>query len=81
MTMEIVERRFAEIGARVKATGPPVGDPRIDVRPDRRGEFFDVRFAGGVGSVELEVVDVDRAGQEQVPVRLRRAALVRSGRA
>jgi hypothetical protein len=63
MTIETLERRFAEIGARVKVTGPPVGDPRIDVRPDRRGEFFDVRFAGGVGSVELEVVDVDRAGR------------------
>jgi hypothetical protein len=61
MIVETLERRFAEIGARVKVTGPPGGDPRIDVRSDRRGEFFDVRFARGVRSVELVVVDVDRA--------------------
>ena len=34
------------------------GWPRIDIRRDGRGEYFDVRFAGGGRDVELEVVDV-----------------------
>ena len=55
--MEVLERRFATIGARVKvAEGPQLGVPRIDVGVDRRGEYFDLRFVGGEPS-ELEVVD------------------------
>jgi len=61
METEVLERRFAVIGARVNVVGPQAGAPRIDVTSDRRGEFFDVRFAGGGPPVELEVVDVDRA--------------------
>src|ERR671931_1624540 len=59
MSSETLERRFATAGARVTvAQGPWQGEPRIDVRTDARGEYFDVRFAGGESRVELEVVDV-----------------------
>jgi hypothetical protein len=59
MSSETLERRFAAVGARVKvAEGPWRGEPRIDVRTDARGEYFDIRFAVGEGGVELEVVDV-----------------------
>ena len=60
MRTEVLERRFAAIGARLNVSGPPTGALRIDVRSDGRGEFFDVRFAGSGRVVELEVVDVDR---------------------
>jgi hypothetical protein len=47
------------VGARLKvADGPWRGDPRIDIRSDGRGEYFDLRFAGGEGVVELEAIDV-----------------------
>jgi hypothetical protein len=55
--MEVLERRFATIGARLKTgEGPWLGVPRIDIRVDRRGEYFDLRFPGGE-PVELDVVD------------------------
>src|SRR5215212_1971382 len=58
MSSQTLERRFAAIGARVKpATNSWRGDPRIDIRTDGRGEFFDIRFLGGDREVELEVVD------------------------
>src|SRR5689334_42133 len=57
--MEVLERRFAAIGARLSlAERPWFGEPRIDVGRDGRGERFDIRFAGGERDVELEVVDV-----------------------
>jgi hypothetical protein len=47
------------VGARLKvAEGPWRGEPRIDIRSDGRGEYFDLRFAGGQGVVELDVIDV-----------------------
>jgi hypothetical protein len=58
MSTEMLERRFAKIGARVKVSGDGLGEPRIDVRSDRRGEFFEVWFAGRGNAVELEVIDV-----------------------
>jgi len=59
MSSETLERRFGAVGARLKvADGPWRGDPRIDIRSDGRGEYFDLRFAGGEGVVELEVIDV-----------------------
>lgn len=61
MSTEMLERRFAKIGARVKVSGDGRGEPRIDVRSDRRGEFFEVRFAGRGNVVDLEVIDVARA--------------------
>jgi hypothetical protein len=59
MSSETLERRFAAAGARVKVADHPWrGEPRIDIRTDARGEYFDLRFAGGGRNVELEVVDV-----------------------
>lgn len=59
MSSETLERRFAAVGARLKvAEGPWRGEPRIDVRADAHGEYFDVHFAGGDRGVDLEVVDV-----------------------
>ena len=58
--MEVLERRFATIGARVKVPESPwLGMPQIDVGTDRRGEFFDLRFSarGRANEVELDVVD------------------------
>lgn len=58
--MEVLERRFATIGARIKVPDSPwVGTPQIDVGTDRRGEFFDLRFTarGPANEVELDVVD------------------------
>jgi hypothetical protein len=61
METEALHRRFAAIGARVKIAGDRRGSPQIDVRSDRRGEFFEVRFVGRGHAVDLEVVDVKRA--------------------
>jgi hypothetical protein len=57
MDTRVLERRFAEIGARVKVEGPARGAPRIDIRSDRQGEYFDISFRGGGGGAELAVVD------------------------
>jgi hypothetical protein len=55
---EVLERRFATIGARLSLPERPWrGAPRIDVRSDRRGEFFDISFGRG-HATEVEVVDV-----------------------
>ena len=59
MSSETLERRFATVGARLKvAKGPWRGEPRINIRTDARGEYFDLRFAGGDRGIDLEVVDV-----------------------
>jgi hypothetical protein len=55
---EVLERRFAAMGARMKVAGPARGTPRIDVRSDGRGEYFDIRFAGSGEPAGVEVVDV-----------------------
>jgi hypothetical protein len=56
---EVLERRFAEMGARLSLPERPWrGAPRIDVRSDRRGEFFDIGFGRGNAGTEVEVVDV-----------------------
>lgn len=48
MGTEVLERPFAAIGARVKFIRTTRGDSRrIDVGSDRRGEFFELRLAGG----------------------------------
>lgn len=41
MSTEMLERRFATIGARVRVSGDGRGEPRIDIRSDRLGEFFE----------------------------------------
>ena len=53
---EVLERRFAEMGARLSlAEWPWHGSPRIDVR----GSRFDVTFVGEGPRAEVEVIDVD----------------------
>jgi hypothetical protein len=60
MGIEVLERRFAAIGARVKVTrAPRERFPRIDVGFDRRGEFFELSSPGGHG-VSFEIVEADR---------------------
>jgi hypothetical protein len=58
MQTQVLERRFAAIGARAKVTRAR-GDvgPQIDVGLDGHGEFFDLRFTGN--RVSFEVVDAD----------------------
>jgi len=59
MSSDVLARRFAAVGARVKVpTGPWLGVPQIDVASDRRGEFFDLWFPGRGREVALEVIDV-----------------------
>src|SRR3954452_21043998 len=59
MSSDVLERRFAAIGARLRAPeGDWCGAPRIDVGSDRRGEYFDLHFTGGGEAVEVEVIDV-----------------------
>ena len=57
MDTRVLERRFAEIGARVNVEGPLRGSARIDVRTDRRGEYFDISFVGNGVDAEIAVVE------------------------
>jgi hypothetical protein len=60
MGTEVLERRFAAIGARVKVIRTTRDhSPRIDVSSDRRGEFFELRLARGSG-ISLDVIEADR---------------------
>ena len=89
MCTEVLERRFAAIGARLNVGGPRVGAPRIDVGTDRRASTSTSASPAAAARSTLEVVDVEprrsapapararRRREEQVPVRSRRAALVR----
>jgi len=61
MDTRVLERRFAEIGARVKVEGPPRGSPRINIRSDRRGEYFDIRFGDNGADTELAVIETRAA--------------------
>ena len=54
---EVLERRFAAIGARVKVERVR-SEPRIDVAVDRRGEFFALRLPRDRESASI--IDVDR---------------------
>jgi hypothetical protein len=59
MSSEVLQRRFAAVGARVKVVDRPWrGALRVNVRADRRGEYFDLRFAGDGHEPEVLVVDV-----------------------
>jgi hypothetical protein len=59
MIPEILERKFTRIGARLKVTDrtDSGGGVRLDVRTDRRGEFFEV-IRGGSPESQVEVLDV-----------------------
>jgi hypothetical protein len=60
MGTEVLERRFAAIGARMKVIRTTHGDSAtIDVGSDRRGEFFELRLAGDRG-ISLNVIEADR---------------------
>lgn len=61
MSTEVLQRRFTRIGARLKVEERPwIGEPRIDVRHDRQGEYFELRFDGSEREVDVEVVDSRR---------------------
>src|SRR3989442_2127745 len=65
MSIEVLERRFATIGARLEVSdGPWLGVPQINVLRDGRGEYFDLRFARGGREVELDVVDAWRDARQ-----------------
>lgn len=68
MSIEVLERRFEEIGARVKVAEDTV--VRIDVGVDRRGEYFDLRLPAD----DAQVVDARRRERHLL-------LLVRDGRA
>jgi hypothetical protein len=62
---DMLETKFARIGARLKVSGradhrriTPGGNVRLDVRDDREGEFFEIRMPGSGSNVE--VLDVRR---------------------
>jgi len=59
MIPDILERKFTRIGARLKVTDrtDSGGGVRLDVRTDRRGEFFEV-VRGGSSESQVEVLDV-----------------------
>lgn len=64
MDTRVLKRRFEVIGARVEVEDRPwLGMPTIDVRSDRHGEYFDLRFSGG-DEVELDVVDTSTARRQ-----------------
>ena len=54
---EVLQRRFAEIGARLEVEGRPNGMPSVDVA----GATFAIRFPGTGDLIGLDVGDVDRA--------------------
>lgn len=60
MHTDVLERRFAAIGARVKVIrGTRHDSVRIDVASDRRGEFFELRANARRASCEVVEVDKD----------------------
>jgi len=54
MSTEVLERRFAAMGARVRLVGTPLGAPSVDVL----GETFVLRFPGSGPEAGVEVIDV-----------------------
>src|SRR5262245_6768621 len=57
MRAEVLECRFAEIGARVKVLRALRSGTLINVWQDRRGEYFELAVARG--KVSLNVVEAD----------------------
>jgi hypothetical protein len=58
MSNDVLERRFAAIGARVKVIrAPRSADARIDVTWDRRGEVFELSLPAGVASADVLETD------------------------
>jgi hypothetical protein len=57
MSTEVLERRFAAMGARVRLVGSPLGAPSVDVRD----KTFVLRFPGAGPEAGVEVIDVQPA--------------------
>src|SRR3954447_163891 len=68
LDQDLLETKFARIGARLKVSGGADhrrisrgGNVRLDVRDDREGEFFEIRVPGPGSDVEvLDVRRIDR---------------------
>jgi hypothetical protein len=61
MSNESIERQFAKMGARAKIreiTRPSDPDYMLDVRRDKRGEFYDIGFKPDA-ECELQVINID----------------------
>ena len=74
MDTELLMEKFERMGARVKAHEEPRQTDRVsvDVRRDRKGEYFDLKVRGGAGGnrraepgVRLDVIDV-RPGERHL---------------
>ncbi|HEX8734899.1 MAG TPA: hypothetical protein VF721_06230 [Pyrinomonadaceae bacterium] len=63
MDIQLLEKRFALIGARVKLEIIPAptwrARPGIDIGSDKSGEFFDIKIASG-DRVNYEIVDLQK---------------------
>jgi hypothetical protein len=60
MDVELLQRKFERLGARLHVAGVAAlarGGAGIDIRTDKRGEYFDIRVAAN-DSVAYEVVDL-----------------------
>lgn len=64
MNTQTLEKRFSEIGARVKVSPPSnrwnSRDFVIDVRRDKEGEYFDIQAKDGIDMIPLDVQKNDR---------------------
>jgi len=66
MDTQLLDAKFARIGARLKFAdrpahrAPPPGVVSLDVRADRRGEFFEIAGGPGVEVAALDVQSADR---------------------
>src|SRR6476469_6181618 len=61
MDIEKLIEKFGRLGARVKVTeARDVGRVSVDIRRDRKGEFFDLRVRGGDATepVCVDAIDV-----------------------
>jgi hypothetical protein len=57
----ILEKKFADMGARVKVSAPRRDVPiTIDIRKDEEGEFFDIRVKDEIDMLVLDVQKKDR---------------------
>ena len=63
MDIQLLEKRFGLIGARVKLETIPAptwrSRPGINIRNDKSGEFFDIKIASG-DKVNYEIVDLQK---------------------
>src|SRR3954468_20925069 len=61
MDIDLLADKFRRMGARVKVdVAPATGRVSIDIRSDRKGEFYDVKVRPGVAVDALDVRRGDR---------------------